>query len=142
MLNHIEIMGRFIDDPEILFTQSQNMIATFTLAVDRDFGAAYAGGQSTDKIKCVAWRSTAEFINKYFLKGSYAVVCGRLQAREWEDCNGYIRITTEVVVENIYFDGSRLRKNGYFQKTDFSDPPQKTFSDIAKELDADDLIPF
>ena len=83
MLNHITIMGRLTRDPELRYTQSQTPVASFTLAVDRDFGGRDGGEKQTDFIDCVAWRSTAEFVSKYFAKGSMAVVSGRLQIRDW-----------------------------------------------------------
>ena len=79
MLNHITIMGRLTRDPELRYTQSQTPVASFTLAVDRDFGGRDGGEKQTDFIDCVAWRSTAEFVSKYFAKGSMAVVSGKLQ---------------------------------------------------------------
>ena len=83
MLNHIVIMGRLTRDPELRYTQSQTPVASFSLAVDRDFGGRDGGEKQTDFIDCVAWRQTAEFVNKYFTKGSMAVVSGRLQIRDW-----------------------------------------------------------
>ena len=88
MLNHITIMGRLTRDPELRYTQSQTPVASFTLAVDRDFGSRDGGEKQTDFIDCVAWRQTAEFVSKYFTKGSMAVVSGRLQIRDWTDRDG------------------------------------------------------
>ena len=109
MLNHITIMGRLTRDPELRYTQSQTPVASFTLAVDRDFGGRDSGEKQTDFIDCVAWRSTAEFVSKYFAKGSMAVVSGRLQIRDWTDREGGKRRSAEVVVDNIYFGESRRR---------------------------------
>ena len=103
MLNHITIMGRLTRDPEIRYTQSQTPVTSFTLAVDRDFGGRDGGEKQTDFIDCVAWRQTAEFVSKYFTKGSMAVVSGRLQIRDWTDRDGGKRRNAEVVVDNIYF---------------------------------------
>ena len=112
MLNHITIMGRLTRDPELRYTQSQTPVASFTLAVDRDFGSRETGEKQTDFIDCVAWRQTAEFVNKYFAKGSMAVVSGRLQIRDWTDNNGGKRRNAEIVVDNIYFGDSKRRDNG------------------------------
>ena len=71
MLNHITIMGRLTRDPELRYTQSQTPVASFTLAVDRDFGSRDGGEKQTDFIDCVAWRQTAEFVSKYFTKGRW-----------------------------------------------------------------------
>lgn len=109
MLNHITIMGRLTRDPELRYTQSQTPVASFTLAVDRDYGSRDGGEKQTDFIDCVAWRSTAEFVSKYFQKGSMAVVSGRLQIRDWTDREGGKRRSAEVVVDNMYFGESRRR---------------------------------
>ena len=109
MLNHITIMGRLTRDPELRYTQSQTPVASFTLAVDREFGSRDGGEKQTDFIDCVAWRQTAEFVSKYFTKGSMAVVSGRLQIRDWTDRDGGKRRSAEVVVDNMYFGESRRR---------------------------------
>ena len=109
MLNHITIMGRLTRDPELRYTQSQTPVASFTVAVDRDFGGRDGGEKQTDFIDCVAWRQTAEFVSKYFTKGSMAVVSGRLQIRDWTDREGGKRRSAEVVVDNMYFGESRRR---------------------------------
>ena len=109
MLNHITIMGRLTRDPELGYTQSQTPVASFTLAVDRDFGSRDGGEKQTDFIDCVAWRQTAEFVSKYFTKGSMAGVSGRLQIRDWTDRDGGKRRSAEVVVDNMYFGESRRR---------------------------------
>lgn len=112
MLNHITIMGRLTRDPEIRYTQSQTPVTSFTLAVDRDFGGRDGGEKQTDFIDCVAWRQTAEFVSKYFTKGSMAVVSGRLQIRDWTDRDGGKRRSAEVVVDNMYFGESKRREGG------------------------------
>ena len=120
MLNKIVIMGRLTRDPEIRYTQSQLPVASFTLAVDRDFTGKDGGEKQTDFIDCVAWRSTAEFVSKYFRKGSMAVAAGRLQLRDWEDKEGNKRRSAEVVVDNIYFGESKKdngNAGGYQQNT-------------------------
>ena len=109
MLNHITIMGRFTRDPELRYTQTNTQVASFTLAVDRDFADKTTGDRPTDFIDCVAWRSTADFVSKYFSKGSLAVVSGRLQIRDWTDKEGNKRRNAEVIVENIYFGESKRR---------------------------------
>lgn len=102
MLNHITVMGRLTKDPEIRYTQSQVAVASFTVAVDRDFTEKGAEKQ-TDFIDCVAWRNTANFVHQYFAKGSMAVVSGRLQLRDWTDKNGNKRRNAEIVADNVYF---------------------------------------
>ena len=107
MLNHITLMGRLTRDPELRYTQTQTPVASFRIAVDRDYSPKDGGERQTDFIDCVAWRSTAEFVSKYFQKGSMAVVSGRLQMREWTDRENNRRTTAEVVVDNVYFGESR-----------------------------------
>ena len=107
MLNHITIMGRLTRDPELRRTGSGVAVASFTLAVDRDFGKNENGERETDFIDCVAWRQTGEFVSKYFTKGRMAVVSGRLQIRSWTDKDGNKRRTAEVVADNVYFGDSR-----------------------------------
>ena len=152
MLNHITIMGRLTRDPELRYTQSQTPVASFTLAVDRDFGGRDSGEKQTDFIDCVAWRSTAEFVNKYFQKGSMAVVSGRLQIRDWTDREGGKRRSAEVVVDNIYFGESRRRDSSegssYDSRSSYSSyeaprsaspAPSSPFSDLD---DGDGELPF
>ena len=107
MLNHITIMGRLTRDPELRRTGSGIAVASFTVAVDRDFGGRDGGEKETDFIDCVAWRQTGEFVSKYFTKGSMIVVSGRLQIRNWNDKEGNKRRTAEVVADNVYFGESR-----------------------------------
>jgi len=115
MLNHITIMGRLTRDPELRYTQSNTPVATFRVAVDRDYTPRDGGERQTDFIDCVAWRSTGEFVSKYFQKGSMAVVSGRLQMREWTDKEGNRRTTAEVVADNVYFgESKRPRDEGGF----------------------------
>ena len=106
MLNHITIMGRLTRDPELRRTGSGTAVASFTLAVDRDY-AASKEERETDFIDCVAWRQTGEFVSKYFAKGRMAVVSGRLQIRSWTDKDGNKRRSAEVVADNVYFGDSK-----------------------------------
>ena len=107
MLNHITIMGRLTRDPELRRTGSGVAVASFTVAVDRDFGGRDGGEKETDFIDCVAWRQTGEFVSKYFTKGRMIVVSGRLQIRSWTDKDGNKRRTAEVVADNCYFGDSK-----------------------------------
>ena len=107
MLNHITIMGRLTRDPELRRTGSGIAVASFTVAVDRDFGGRDGGEKETDFIDCVAWRQTGEFVSKYFTKGRMIVVSGRLQIRSWNDKDGNKRRTAEVVADNCYFGDSK-----------------------------------
>ena len=107
MLNHITIMGRLTRDPELRSTQTGVSVASFTVAVDRDFSGRDGGEKQTDFIDCVAWRQTGEFVSKYFRKGSMIVVSGRLQSRKWQDRDGNNRTSWEVNADNVYFGESR-----------------------------------
>lgn len=106
MLNKIFIMGRLTRDPELRTTNSGTSVASFSLAVDRNYKGA-DGEKETDFIDCVAWRQTGEFASKYFTKGRMAVVEGRLQIRPWTDKEGNNRRSAEVIVDNMYFGDSK-----------------------------------
>ena len=106
MLNRIIVMGRMTRDPELRRTNSGTAVASFTVAVDRDF-KSQSGEKETDFIDVVAWRNTAEFVSKYFSKGRMAVVEGRLQLRDWTDKEGNKRRTAEIVADSVYFGDSK-----------------------------------
>ena len=106
MLNKIILMGRLTRDPELRRTASGTAVTSFSLAVDRDF-KSQSGEKETDFIDIVAWRSTAEFVSKYFSKGRMAVVEGRLQIRDWTDRDGGKRRSAEVIADNVYFGDSK-----------------------------------
>ena len=107
MLNVITIQGRLTRDPELRHTANGTAVASFALAVDRDYTSKDGGERETDFVDIVAWRGTAEFVSKYFTKGQLAIVSGRLQIRPWTDDNGNKRRSTEVVAEHVYFGGSK-----------------------------------
>ena len=137
MLNHIVIMGRLTRDPELKNTQSGLAVTSVSVAVDRDFKSEN-GEKQTDFIDCVAWRSTAEFVSKYFHKGSMAVVSGRLQLRDWTDKNGNKRRSAEVIVDNIYFGESKRSA-----ESNAGTPPVSAEPQEFKELDdSDGELPF
>ena len=117
MLNRIILMGRLTRDPELRRTGSGTAVTSFSLAVDRDF-KSQSGEKETDFIDVVAWRSTAEFVSKYFSKGRMAVVEGRLQIRDWTDRDGGKRRSAEVVADNVYFGDSKRDSAG-----DYGAPP-------------------
>ena len=137
MLNKIFIMGRLTRDPELRRTQNGTAVASFALAVDRDFKNA-DGTKDTDFIDIVAWRGTAEFASKYFTKGRMAVVEGRLQMRDWQDKNGNNRTAVEVVANNMYFGDSWKDTDA---KVTF---PRTGGNSQSVEMDEDDMsdLPF
>ena len=112
MLNHITIMGRLVRDPELRRTGTGVAVASFRVAVDRDFAPKDGGERKADFIDCVAWRQTGEFISKYFTKGRMIVVDGRLEMRDWTDKDGNKRTSAEVVVDNAYFGDSKRDSDG------------------------------
>ena len=131
MLNHIVLMGRLTRDPELRYTGSNTPVASFRLAVDRDLQPKDGGKRQTDFIDVVAWRSTGEFVSKYFTKGSMAVVSGRLQMRSWTDRGGNKRTTAEVVAENVYFGDSKKDSDSRPELP--SDPYTSPFRNIDEE---------
>lgn len=132
MLNRIIVMGRLTRDPELRRTNSGTAVASFSLAVDRDF-KSQSGEKETDFIDVVAWRNTAEFVSKYFSKGRMAVVEGRLQLRDWTDKDGNKRRSAEIVANSVYFGDSK-RDGGDTVQSE----PQGDFSEIEDDGD----IPF
>lgn len=149
MLNRIDIMGRLTRDPEYRTTANGTSVVNFTVAVDRDFSGKDGGEKETDFIDCVAWRKTAEFITKYFTKGSLIVVSGRLQIRSWVDDNNNKRRSAEVVADNCYFGSSKNStassdsNSSYntFQETTNS-VQSHTATDFVILEDADAQLPF
>lgn len=143
MLNHITIMGRLTKDVELRRTGNGTAVASFTLAVDRDFSSN--GEKETDFIECVAWRQTGEFVSKYFSKGRMAVVSGRLQIRSWNDKEGNNRRTAEVVADNVYFgDSKKEQTEEYvgFVKSDVLGEPEYTQNAFDPIDVSDDALPF
>ncbi|MCR5136886.1 MAG: single-stranded DNA-binding protein [Oscillospiraceae bacterium] len=129
MLNHIVIMGRLTRDPELRYTQSQIPVASFTVAVDRDFGGRDGAERQTDFFDCSAWRSTGEFVSKYFRKGSMIVVSGRMQSRKFQDRDGNNRTAWDIQADNVYFgeskrdndsQGSGYGPSGYSSQNSYS----------------------
>lgn len=145
MLNHITIMGRLTRDPELRRTGSGIAVASFTLAVDRDFPNKETGEKETDFVDCVCWRQTGEFVSKYFTKGRMAVVSGRLQIRKWRNDQGENRYSTEVVAENVYFGDSKRdgdSANSYSPAPSYTPPITPDASDFALLDDDDAQLPF
>jgi single-strand DNA-binding protein len=144
MLNHITIMGRLTRDPELRRTGSGLAVASFTVAVDRDWPNKETGEKETDFIDCVAWRQTGEFVSKYFTKGSMIVVSGRLQIRSWVDKDSNKRKTAEIVADNVYF-GESKKKDSQSSTPAYWDNPyyvKPAVSDFAMFDDDDAQLPF
>jgi len=149
MLNHITLMGRLVRDPELRRTGTGVAVASFRIAVDRDYAPKDGGERKADFIDCVAWRQTGEFISKYFAKGRMIVVDGRLEMRDWTDKEGNKRTSAEVIVDNAYFgDSKRDGESGGFSAPaapafgGYSAPSAAPASDFAMLDDDDAQLPF
>lgn len=140
MLNKVFIMGRLTRDPELRRTQSGTAVASFTLAVDRDYKDKTSGERGTDFIDCVAWRQAGEFISKYFTKGRMAVVEGRLQIRDLTDQQGNKRRSIAVVVDQVYFGDSKkeVTSEGNANERNLPPAPEQKYT----EDDDDGELPF
>ena len=147
-MNQIVIMGRLTRDPELRQTPAGVSVASFSLAVDRGFTPKDGGERQTDFIDVVAWRNTAEFVSKYFVKGQMAAVTGRLQIRDWTDKDGNKRRSAEVVADNIYFTESKKSREASFGTVDskeeygagYQSPVES--SDFAELTMDDEDLPF
>jgi single-strand DNA-binding protein len=154
MLNHITIMGRLVRDPELRRTGSGVAVASFRVAVDRDYQSKDGGERKADFIDCVAWRQTGEFVSKYFTKGRMIIVDGRLEMRDWTDKEGNKRTSAEINVANAYFgdskrdgDNSGSFGGGYSAPASsgfggYSAPSGAPASDFAMLSDDDAQLPF
>ena len=147
MLNTVSLQGRMVRDPELRRTNSGKAVTSFTLACDRDFKNQQTGEKEVDFIECVAWGGTAEMVEKYFHKGQMAVATGRLQLRDWTDKNGQKRRTAEILVNSIYFCGSKESgtqasygaDNGYSAPAYQAPAPAANFAELDGE---DEQLPF
>jgi single-strand DNA-binding protein len=134
-------MGRLAAQPELRTTTNGVSVCSFTIACNRNFARNGEEAQ-TDWIDCVAWRQTAEFISKYFNKGSMIAIVGSLQTRTYEDKNGNKRKATEVVVNNAYFAESKKSSSDSAPVQDTAvSYSSATASDFAVADDESDL-PF
>ena len=140
MLNKIFLQGRLVADPELRHTQQGTAVASFRMAVDRDFKSKDPGASNTDFINIVAWRNTAEFVSRYFTKGRMAVVEGRLQMRGYIDKGGNKRTVAEVVANNVYFgDSKRDSESGSNASYDGAPDGPPDFDELE---DDDGELPF
>ncbi len=150
-LNKVILCGRLTADPELKQTPSGIAVVSFTLAVNRRFQTKSADGapaqQQADFISVVAWRATAEFISRYFRKGSALCVTGSIQTRSWQDAQGQKRYATEVVADEAMFVDSK-NEGGVAggQYPDTYNAPSYSSSPAAapkfEELKTDDDLPF
>lgn len=134
MLNKTFLQGRLVADPELRHTTSGVAVATFRLAVDRDFKDKNTGERQADFITVVAWRQTGEFVSRYFSKGRLAIVEGKLQSRTY-DKDGVRQYITEVVADNVYFGDSKRDEGG-------SKPQEYREPEFTDYTDDDENCPF
>ena len=140
MLNKIFIMGRLGRDPEVRYTQAGKPVASFSLAVDRDYTDQTTGKRPTDWIDVVAWDARARFVQQYFRKGRVAVVEGRLQVRDYTGRDGSKRRAVEVVADSVYFGDSKPAPDSEGNADESALPASQT-GDFA-ELEDDGELPF
>lgn len=139
MLNKAILMGRLVRDPDMRRTRSNTAVTSFTIAIDRD-RKDQNGNKQTDFVDCVAWGKLAELVDKWFTKGMMAIVCGRVQSRNWEDKNGSKRTSIEINCEEIKFGETKKARDGGYAPPGNSAPAG---SDSFEELDEDDSdVPF
>ena len=136
MLNKVMLLGRLTKDPELRMTQNGVSVATFTLAVDRNFQRQGEERQA-DFINIVAFRHTADFVKKYFVKGQLTCISGSIQTRSWE-ADGKKHYATEVIADEVHFTGDRRDNSTQAQQ---SFPQAEPANDSFMTVD-DDEIPF
>jgi len=145
MLNNVVLMGRLVADPELRTTATNVSVTSFAIAVDRAFVKAGEERQ-TDFIDIVAWRQTAEFITRYFRKGSMIAIQGSIQTRMYEDKNGNKRKAVEVVASNVSFCGSKSETGTASAPRVETAAPAPSYSTSEAndfvEIQPDDDLPF
>ena len=142
MLNKVILMGRFTRDPELRSTPQGTSTCAFSIAVDRNF-VRQGEERKADFINCVAWRQTAEFISKYFRKGSMVALEGSIQTRSWDDQEGKKRYATEVIVNQVYFAESKRDSQSVMGDDSFA--PVNDFGSLPEPISpmgTDDDLPF
>lgn len=141
MLNMVGLMGRLTYDPEIRVTTSGVSVLRFQIACDRTYQKA-GEERKADFIDCVAWRQTAEFIGKYFHKGSMIAIEGTIQTDNYIDKNGNNRKQVEVVANNVSFCGSKADNNDNAQAAPAQEYASADNSDFEEIVEDDDDLPF
>ncbi|WP_461246613.1 single-stranded DNA-binding protein [Treponema sp. R6D11] len=144
MLNKAIIMGRLTRDPELKTTPSGVSVCSFSVAVDRRF-VRQGEERQTDFINCVAWRTTAEFVSKYFTKGRMINVVGTIQTRSWDDADGKKRYATDVVADEVNFCGDKRAEGSSASSAPSSSPAAEEpvpHDEGFVAVDLDDDLPF
>lgn len=140
MMNRVILVGRITKDPEVKQTQSNIPVASFTLAVNRQF-ADQSGERQADFIQCVVWRKQAENLARFVKKGALLGIEGRIQTRSYEAENG-MRYVTEVLCDSIQFLESRNSDSEPYEKEEQTSSLQEEFYETSKELAAEEDLPF
>ena len=148
-LNKVILMGHMTADPELKQTTSGISVCSFSIGVNRRYSKADQGQQSVDFINIVAWRQQAEFVSRYFKKGSSIIVCGSIQVRSWTDNNGQKRYATEVVADEVSFGAPAASQSGERAQTQSYTPSaygtpsfNSTGSADFEEIPGDESLPF
>ena len=149
-LNKVILMGHMTADPELKQTTSGISVCSFSIGVNRRYNKADQGQQSVDFINIVAWRQQAEFVSRYFKKGSSIIVCGSIQTRNWTDQNGQKRYVTEVVADEVSFgapaaasQGTERAQSQSYTPTAYGAPSfNSTGSADFEEIPGDESLPF
>ena len=149
-LNKVILMGHMTADPELKQTTSGISVCSFSIGVNRRYSKADQGQQSVDFINIVSWRQQAEFVSRYFKKGSSIIVCGSIQTRSWTDQNGQKRYATEVVADEVSFgapaaaqsNGERAQNTSYTPSAYGTPSYNSTGSADFEEIPGDESLPF
>ena len=140
MLNKAIIQGRLVADPELKYTQSGTAVTSFRVACDRDFKSQDPNAQNVDFLSIVAWRKTAEFITRYFNRGSMILLEGRIQVREYTDNKGQKRYATEIVADSVNFCGKK--ENGQQSTQSQQNAPAQQPQEFEELSDDEGELPF
>ena len=131
MLNKVFLQGRLVADPELRHTQQGTPVASYRLAVERDYKSKDQKGQDTDFVNIVSWRNTAEFVSRYFAKGRMMLVEGRLQMRDYTDRDGNKRVAAEIVTDSVHFADSRKDDSGANSGADYGTASNDGFAELS-----------
>ena len=148
MINNVVLMGRLVATPELRNTQTGLAVTSFTIAIDRPY-ARQGEQRQADFIDCVAWRNNADFITRYFQKGSMIAITGTIQTRTYDDKNGNKRKAVEVIVDRASFCGSKAETGNNSYNQSYSAPAQPAAPSFStgsdgdfEEISGDDDLPF
>ena len=146
-LNKVILIGNMVADPELKQTPNGTSVFRFRIAVQRRYAkSAEQGQQTADFLDVVAWRQSADFVSRYFKKGSPILVCGQIQSRNWEDKDGAKRYTVEILADEVSFVGNKSddnRSDSQYTPSSYSTPAYTSNSGLNfEEVTQDDNLPF